>query len=54
MFYHFCNVCVVLCVFIVSVVLSFLCFYCTVWSAVSLWRINLSLLIVSDLQTNSQ
>jgi len=29
--------------FIVSVVLSFLCFYCAVWSAVSFWRINLSL-----------
>ena len=29
--------------FIVSVVLSFMCFYCAVLSAVSLWRINLSL-----------
>ena len=29
--------------FIVSVVLSFMCFYCAVLTAVSLWRINLSL-----------
>jgi len=35
---------VLFCVFfIVSVVLSFMCFYCAVLSAVSLWRINLSL-----------
>jgi len=27
---------------ILSVILSFLCFHCSVWSAVSLWRINLS------------
>jgi len=42
MFCLLCGICVVLCVFIVFVVLFFLSFYCAVWSAVLLWRINLS------------
>ena len=52
MFCIFCGICVILCVFfIVSVVLSFMCFYCAVLSAVSLWRINLSnVLVVFTLQ----
>ena len=41
----FCGICYFVCFFIVSVVglLSFMCFYCAVLSAVSVWRINLSL-----------
>ena len=54
MFCLFCGICVILCFFIISVVLSFMCFYCAVLSAVSLWRINLSNEIFVIMRVNGE